>query len=394
MDRTVTTKVGKVLTKWHNMKTNKNNILIFVALLSVFASNIAQAAVSQPNAKRPQPGVAYTAKAETVYVQAEKTAQPQNDPFKSYDFILKAFSFVLTGFTFVIILGGLLLYKDRREMRDEFERDKNKIIGELKGSFVLELQNMLKTCEDTLRLSSNKASEQIFSQVNDILKSKVQVETVAGDFVKFVESSKAAITEKTATPANEATDDEKNAVKANNLGLDLFKVGKIDEAIAKWTEAIRLKSDYAEAYNNLGTALGEQKKHDEATEEFRNAIKIKPNYAEAHYNLGFALSNQGNYESAIKEYREAISIKPKFIQAYNNIGLVLALQGNLDEAQKAYKKALEITPDFMKALVNLAFCLDKQGERNEANQYWAKALQLEKDPELIERIKKRLAEKD
>ena len=62
--------------------------------------------------------------------------------------------------------------------------------------------------------------------------------------------------------------------------------GKLDEAIAAYREAIRLKPDYAEAHSNLGIALAGQGKLDEAIAEYREAIRLKPDYAAAHNNLG------------------------------------------------------------------------------------------------------------
>ena len=65
--------------------------------------------------------------------------------------------------------------------------------------------------------------------------------------------------------------------------------GKLDEAIAEYREAIRLKPDYAEAHDNLGIALEARAKLDEAIAAYREAIRLKPDYAEAHCNLGILL---------------------------------------------------------------------------------------------------------
>ena len=43
--------------------------------------------------------------------------------------------------------------------------------------------------------------------------------------------------------------------RTNNLGNALRDQGKLEEAIASYRQALRLKPDYAEAYNNLGIAL-------------------------------------------------------------------------------------------------------------------------------------------
>ena len=50
----------------------------------------------------------------------------------------------------------------------------------------------------------------------------------------------------------------------------------------------------AEAHNNLGTALEATGKLDEAIAEYREAIRLKPDYAEAHYNLGLTLQWKGS----------------------------------------------------------------------------------------------------
>jgi Flp pilus assembly protein TadD len=52
-----------------------------------------------------------------------------------------------------------------------------------------------------------------------------------------------------------------------------------------------LKPDFAEAHSNLGNTLKELGRLDEALASYRQAIALKPDYAEAHYNLGNTLKN-------------------------------------------------------------------------------------------------------
>ena len=67
---------------------------------------------------------------------------------------------------------------------------------------------------------------------------------------------------------------------------------------------------------NLGSALhGIRARLDEAIAEFREAIRLKPDYAEAHNNLGIALKAQGKLDEAIAEYRAAIRLKPDDVLA-------------------------------------------------------------------------------
>ena len=55
---------------------------------------------------------------------------------------------------------------------------------------------------------------------------------------------------------------------------------ELDDAVAAYREAIRLKSDYAEAYFNLSTVLQEQERFDEAKEAYEEAIRLKPDIGE------------------------------------------------------------------------------------------------------------------
>ena len=48
-------------------------------------------------------------------------------------------------------------------------------------------------------------------------------------------------------------------------------------------------------------------KLDEAVAAYRQAIRIKPDYAEAHSNLGNALKERGNLDEAVAAYRQAIA---------------------------------------------------------------------------------------
>ena len=79
----------------------------------------------------------------------------------------------------------------------------------------------------------------------------------------------------------------------------------LDEAIAQYTEALRLDPNFAEAHNNLGVALRDRGKLDRAIAHYQQALRLNPDFAAAHYNLGIVLKALGRLDEAIKEYREA-----------------------------------------------------------------------------------------
>ena len=152
----------------------------------------------------------------------------------------------------------------------------------------------------------------------------------------------------------------------NNLGFALYEKGQIDEAILQFQEAIRLKTDDAEAYNNLGAALAKKGQTDEAISQYQEAIRFKPDYAEAHYNLGVALDIKGQTNEAISQYQEAIRLKPDDAEAHNNLGIALDRKGQTDEAIRQYQEAIRLKPDDAEAHYNLGIVLAKKGQIDEA----------------------------
>jgi tetratricopeptide (TPR) repeat protein len=65
-------------------------------------------------------------------------------------------------------------------------------------------------------------------------------------------------------------------IASSNLVAAREQPGKLDEAIASYRGAIRIKPGYAEALANLGVALEEQGKLDDARKAFEKAIEIAP----------------------------------------------------------------------------------------------------------------------
>jgi tetratricopeptide (TPR) repeat protein len=164
-----------------------------------------------------------------------------------------------------------------------------------------------------------------------------------------------------------------------NLGVALARQGRIDEAIAQYSRALRLKPDFLEAHLNLGVALARQGRIDEAIAQYSQALRIKPDYPEAHLNLGVALAGQGRIDEAIAEYSEALRIKPDFPDAHNNLGTALAGQGRIEEAIAQFSEALRIQPGFPAAHLNLGLALAGQGRINQAIAQFSEALRIQPD---------------
>jgi tetratricopeptide (TPR) repeat protein len=164
-----------------------------------------------------------------------------------------------------------------------------------------------------------------------------------------------------------------------NLGVALERQGRIQEATDRYAEALRIEPNLVEAHNNLGVLLASQGKVQEAATHYTEALRIKTDYADAHYNLGIALAEQGKIQEATVHYTEALRIAPDFAEAHYNLGVVLLSRGKTQEAILHYAEALRIKPDYVKAHNNLGIALTQQGKIQEAVTHFAEAVRLQSD---------------
>jgi len=151
---------------------------------------------------------------------------------------------------------------------------------------------------------------------------------------------------------------EKNPQDANvwfYLGYCYGSLGRYEEAIYAYKQAIRIKPDDAEAHYNLGVAYGTLGRGQNEIESYKQAIRIKPDYAEAHYNLGIAYGNLGRWQEAVESFKQAIRIKPDFADAHYNLGVTYLITGDKGSALEKYKILKTLDAGKANELFNLIY---------------------------------------
>jgi tetratricopeptide (TPR) repeat protein len=161
-----------------------------------------------------------------------------------------------------------------------------------------------------------------------------------------------------------------------NMGLALSRLGRFEEAAEQYAEAVRLDPDHADAHANLGVMLSRQGRFDEAERRFATALRLDPGHVNAHYNLGLIFSERGRIERARSQFAAALRADPGHVNALANLGVVLARQGRLREAATQLAEALRLDPGHVEARANLGVVLSRMGRTDEAIAEYAESLRL------------------
>jgi tetratricopeptide (TPR) repeat protein len=92
-------------------------------------------------------------------------------------------------------------------------------------------------------------------------------------------------------------------------------MGKRDEAIKHFNEAVTSAPDYAAAWNNYGTAMQKMGRTNESQQYFQKAVDLDTNYWQAHYNLGTAYLDRKQLPEAQAEFNTVLRLQPEFSPA-------------------------------------------------------------------------------
>jgi tetratricopeptide (TPR) repeat protein len=155
-----------------------------------------------------------------------------------------------------------------------------------------------------------------------------------------------------------------NVINAN-LASELLAAGRPDEALVVSRQAVERGCNSRGIYNNLGaalTALGDRDGYrpgqlEEAVARFHEALRVSPDFEDALVNLSFALLKGGQAAEALAQCARAVKINPRNSQALYAQGTILMALGRGGEAAESFQRALEQDPSSAAAHYGLALIL-------------------------------------
>jgi tetratricopeptide (TPR) repeat protein len=142
------------------------------------------------------------------------------------------------------------------------------------------------------------------------------------------------------------------------LATALIKLEKFDEAIEQINKGLQLSPNDTEAKINLGVALYRSGRVDDSIAHYKALLGSKSkdleDIASIHYNLAVAYSHQGNFDEAIENYNKAIEKKKNYSEAYNNLGLIYEAKKDTIKAKECFLEAVKRKNNYPLAHYNLS----------------------------------------
>jgi tetratricopeptide (TPR) repeat protein len=169
-----------------------------------------------------------------------------------------------------------------------------------------------------------------------------------------------------------------------NLGGVYLGQGRVDEAIAQFREAIRMRPADHEAMNELGVAQLQSGHPEEAVSTLVAALSLAPNSSETHLNLGVALLHVGKANEAARQFEGVLEVDPTSTKARRNLAIAyhdlagaLFVEGHPSQAGELFQKSLAMDPDVAQTHSDLGAALAAEGHPEEALAEYRRALDLD-----------------
>jgi Flp pilus assembly protein TadD len=149
----------------------------------------------------------------------------------------------------------------------------------------------------------------------------------------------------------------------NNLGAELYRLGRRAEALPLLQDAVRIDPTYAHGCESLGLALADAGRLAEAEALFRRAIALDPKLAEPWFDLGTLRFEAGRYAEAAPYFEKAIAIRPAYPDAYANLAACWNGLGRYADSVRLLEGAGGVIRKHPLARAQLALALVQLGDR-------------------------------
>ena len=161
-----------------------------------------------------------------------------------------------------------------------------------------------------------------------------------------------------------------DAAALNLLGTIRAQQGKLDEAEALFTRAVRADNRLAGAHLNLARLHLLRNAPEKTLAELKEALRLEPDNAEAAYRLTWLLFSLGRIDECISFAKQARAKSSPLLAV---LGDAYIKKNAVDKAEASYLSALQADSANDNALIGLAVLAQAKRDRQAAAQYLNRA---------------------
>jgi len=162
----------------------------------------------------------------------------------------------------------------------------------------------------------------------------------------------------------------------------LRRLGRLEEALADYDEAIRTSPPYPEPHllrADLALALGDERA---ALAGYSYALELAPGLIDARVGRASLLLDDGRLEAARADIVAGLALDPDHAELHAVHAAIAQQEQRFDEAHDAYAEALRHDPTLVAAWSNRATLWYEQGQIERAIKDLRTALELDDDPDI------------
>ena len=130
----------------------------------------------------------------------------------------------------------------------------------------------------------------------------------------------------------------------NTRGRLRMEQGDPAAAEADYTAAIA-SLPLATYFGNRANARKQLGRFDEMLADYAEALRLDPQNASTYFNRGNFWLDQRRFAEALRDYNDSIRLDPTFWQPWNNRGIALWELGNRPAAIESWRAARDVCPD-------------------------------------------------
>ncbi len=139
------------------------------------------------------------------------------------------------------------------------------------------------------------------------------------------------------------------------LATEEFKAGKVDQAIKKLNNIIRIRPNYVSAFCNLASAYFILRRGDEALATLEQGLEKNPDNLQLAARLGIMLVLAKRYAEAVEPLEYAVKREETNPDYFNYLGMAYMGLGQFELAREKFEQALKLDRDLTSALNNLGY---------------------------------------